>query len=271
MMEERSSVPEWLLKDENYNPQADKDTFINKSILSLFGLLSKIRLQDTRKTTKHEVNAVFKVAFTFILIVLISLSRGYSFLFVADVYLLVVLSMMESRAIIEILKVSLVMAIFTFIIMLPAVFWGNSYSCILITVKVFTTITAIGILTRSTRWNAITGALRRFFIPDIFIFVFDITLKYIVLLGEFTLNLLYALKLRSVGKNKSKYVSLSGIAGTMFIKSKEMAEDMYGAMACRGFTGEYHVHKRNKFTFMDFSYIIVNAAILAAFIFWGRV
>jgi cobalt/nickel transport system permease protein len=90
------------------------------------------------------------------------------------------------------------------------------------------------------------------------------------MLGEFTLNMMYALKLRSVGKNKNKYTSLSGIAGSMFIKSKEMAEDMYAAMECRGFTGEYQVYNKFKFTLADFAYIMLNAGIILTFLYFGR-
>ena len=268
---QQPNLPSWLINTENYIPNADKDTFINKSILSLLSVLSRIKMQDSRKTSKHDINAVIKVTFTFMLILLISISRGYAFTIVADVYLLAVLSALDGKAIIEILKTSFIMAVFTFIILLPAAFWGNSYSAIIITAKVFATITAISILSHSTRWNAVTGALKKFYIPDLFIFVFDITIKYIVLLGDFALNMLYALKLRSVGKNKSKYASLSGIAGTIFLKSREMAEDMYGAMACRGFTGEYHAYRNIKFTFFDFAYIMINIVIIIAFLYFGRI
>ena len=34
----------------------------------------------------------------------------------------------------------------------------------------------------------------------------------------------------------------------MFMTSKEMAEDMYAAMECRGFTGQYRVHNKFKVT-----------------------
>ena len=39
-------MPEWLLKEENYMPLKDKDTFINKSILSLLNVISRIRAQS---------------------------------------------------------------------------------------------------------------------------------------------------------------------------------------------------------------------------------
>ena len=261
-----SDMPQWLSKDENYTPRSDRDTFINKSILSILSILSRIKSQDSNRPGKYNVNAVFKVVFTLLLVTLISMSSKYAFVLIINVYLLVTLSTMEAKNIVKILRVSFAMAIFTFIILLPAAFWGNSYSSVMITSKVFATITAVNILSHTTKWNSITGALKRFFVPDLFIFVFDITIKYIVLLGDLTLNMLYALKLRSIGRNKSKYTSLSGIAGTIFIKSKEMAEDMYGAMACRGFTGEYQVHSKIKFTFADFAYMMINIAIIFSFL-----
>lgn len=264
-------MPEWLFKNENYIPQSDKDTFINKSILSLLSILSRIRTQSGYKTEKFNVSAVLKVAFTILVIALLSISRSFTFIIIVNVYILLVLSLMRADEILKILRMGFIVAAFTFIILMPSAFWGNYYSMIMITPKVFATVMAVNILSHSTQWNSITSALKTFFVPDIFILVLDITIKYIMLLGEFSLNMLYSLKLRSVGKNKNKYTSLSGIAGTMFIKSKEMAEDMYSAMECRGYTGEYRIYKKFKFTFADFIYIIINGVIIFAFIYLGRV
>lgn len=265
------NMPEWLSNDENYSPKPDKDTFVNKSIMSMFGILSRIRAQGSGAAAKYKVNAALKVAFTFMLIVLISISGNFAFVITVNVYLLAVLCTMEAKNILRILKISLTAAFITFAALLPAAFWGNAFSGVMITAKVFTTITAVSILSHSTRWNSITSALSKFFVPDIFILVLDITIKYIIMLGDFSLSMLYALKLRSVGVNKSKYTSLSGIAGTVFIKSKEMAEDMYYAMECRGFTGEYRVRSKFKFTFTDFAYVMVNIIIIFIFLYFERV
>lgn len=259
-------MPEWLTVKNEYTPQSDKDTFINKSILSLLRLISRIRSESEYKKETLKVSAVLKVALTFILILFLSLSSSLTFIVIVNVYLLLILSMMRGEDILKILRASFVIAVFTFVILLPATFWGNYYSIIMITPKVFATVTAVNIVSHSTKWNNITNALKVFFIPDLFILVLDITIKYILLLGEFSLNMLYALKLRSVGKNRSKYTALSGIAGIMFIKSKEMSEDMYSAMECRGFTGEYKINKKSKITFYDIIYIAMNAMI--AFLFF---
>nr|WP_319487282.1 energy-coupling factor transporter transmembrane component T [uncultured Caproiciproducens sp.] len=262
-------MPEWLLKDENYQPLPDRDTFIDKSILSLLRILSRIRAQGSYTPGKHNVHAVFKVACTFLLIVLLSISKNIFFIAVIGAYLLAVLSLMPVEKIIRILKTGLMISFFSLVILLPSFFMGNRYSMVMIPLKTFATVTAISILSHTTGWHSITGALKNFFIPDIFIFVLDITIKYIVMLGEFSLNMLYSLKLRSVGKNAGKYSSLSGIAGTMFIKSKEMAEDMYAAMECRGFTGDYHVNRHIRFTPADFLYIMLHIVLIIFFAYLG--
>jgi cobalt/nickel transport system permease protein len=260
-----SYMPEWLITENSYISPSDKDTFINKSILSLLGLISRIRNQNSNNRDVFKVSAVLKVALTFALILLLSISHNFTFIITVNIYLLLLLCMMQGEDIIKILKAGLAVALFTAIILLPSVFWGNYYSIFMITPKVFATVTAVNIMSHSTKWNAITSALKVFFIPDIFILVLDITIKYILLLGEFSLNMLYSLKLRSVGKNNKKYSSMSGIAGTMFIKSKEMAEDMYNAMECRGFTGEYKTSRKFKITFYDIIYIAINAVIFILF------
>lgn len=59
-------------------------------------------------------------------------------------------------------------------------------------------------------------------------------MKYISVLGEICVDILQAVSLRSVGKNPDKAKSFSGILGITFLKSSEMAEEMYASMCCRG-------------------------------------
>ncbi len=264
-------MPEWLLQKENYRPQTDQDTFIHKSILSLLHILSRIRRQSSCAAASSPINPVLKVASVVFLILLLSLARNLAFVLTANVCLLLILSMLRGEDILAALKSAFAAFLFAFILLLPAAFFGNHESLVMITPKVFAAVLAVNILSRSTPWHGITGALKAFFIPDLFILVLDITIKYILLLGDFSLHMLYALKLRSVGKNQNKYASLSGIAGTMFLKSKEMSEEMYAAMECRGFTGEYSTGKNQSFSFADFIFVLANITLFLTFIFWGKV
>ncbi|SHH99007.1 cobalt/nickel transport system permease protein [Sporobacter termitidis DSM 10068] len=258
-------MPEWLQKNENYMPREDKDTFINKSILSFLALIARIKAQD-KKEDRFQANAFFRVLFTLMLVVFVSVSRTFSFIYLVIAYLLLLLCFMPGREIAKILRTGLVMTLFTAIILLPTVFYGNTYSIFIIPVKVLVSIIAVNILSYATRWDQITIALKRFHVPDLMIFILDITLKYIVMLGEFSVEMLYALRLRSVGKNAGKYNALSGVAGTLFLKSRDMAEDMYAAMECRGFTGEYRICQKFRFGLADAAYLLINAGIIYIFI-----
>lgn len=264
-------MPEWLLKKDDYVTTMEKNNFINKSILSILKMLTKFKYNAKYKSNRFGINTITKFISALLLIILVALSRNFHFIIIIDVYLLFIISLLKAEEIKHIIKMAIVVTIFTLIILLPSFLMGNTNNSILIAIKTLTTVTVVNITSTITQWNDITKALKVFFVPDIFILVLDITIKYIVIFGEFSLNMLYALKLRSVGKNKNKSTSLSGIMGTMFIKSKEMAEEMYGAMECRGFTGEYKLHSKYKFRLNDMLCITINIGFIASYFYFVRV
>lgn len=257
---------EWLFKSENYVPQEDKDTFINKSILSFLRLIAQIRAQD-KKVDRFRANPFFRVLFTLMLIVFVSISQNFCFIYIVIAYLLIILCFLPGKDIIKALHVSIITALFSVIVLLPALFYGNTYSIFMIPTKIFVSVLAVNILSSTTRWDYIIISLKRFHLQDLFIFVLDVTFKYIVMLGEFSVEMLYALKLRSVGSNNNKYRSLSGVIGTIFLKTRDMADDMHLAMQCRGFTGEYHIYQKFEFHFADFIYILINTGIIIFFLY----
>ncbi len=262
------TIPDWLMASEIYEPQTERDTFVNKSILSVFSLLSKIKAQETNQALWYDINTPVNIAGTFLLLLLVALSKSFVFVLIIGVYLLAVLSTFDAPRLVRILKMSMGTTLFSAVIMLPAFLTGNSYSSIMIPCKVLISITIMGLLSQSAKWNSITGALKKFYIPDIFILILDIAIKYMYMLGELSLCLFQALKLRSVGKNKSKYSSLAGITGTVFLQSKEMAEDMYHAMECRGFSGEYHIIHKQRIRWKDIIFMVVNAGFIVLFFYF---
>jgi cobalt/nickel transport system permease protein len=94
----------------------------------------------------------------------------------------------------------------------------------------------------------------------------DMTTKYISLLGGLVLDLLYALKLRSVGRDDRKMDSLSAIAGTVFLKSIEAAETQYQAMECRCFSGSYRSSRQRDFGWRNMAFIAGNLALGGIFL-----
>jgi len=97
-----------------------------------------------------------------------------------------------------------------------------------------------------------------------------ITLKYISILGEICVDILRAVSLRSVGKNPDKAKSFSGVLGITFLKSSEMAEEMYASMCCRGFTGEYQLKQKYRLCRYDILHILLMAGCVVVFLELNR-
>lgn len=250
---------DWLLKKDNYVPKNDKDKFINKTIISLIGVLSKIKKNSLAKDNiVYKVNPLAKILGSLLIIIMLSLSKNTTYTFIIGTFIIGILSILDGDDILRILTVSIIIPIFTLIMLIPSMlFMNNFYSSLILVFKIFLTVTLMNILSSTSNWHSVTKSLKSLFVPDIFILVFDITLRYIFLLGEFSLDMLYSLKLKSVGVNKEKRNSLLSVIGNLFLKSKNMGEDVYSAMECRGFTGEYKSITKFNFKYIDYIYCLL--------------
>jgi cobalt/nickel transport system permease protein len=261
-------LEDWLFREDNYVVKEDKDKFINSSIFSVLRILSRIRRDGSEELNYglYVLDPVVKLFFSIILIVLVSISRNIIYLAAVIAGALVGLLCLKAKHIRRVITLAAISMLFTTIMLLPSIITGNLRNSTMIIIKVIITILIINILSYSTKWDKIARALRLFFVPDIFILVLEITLKYIYILGEAALEMLYALKLRTVGGSRDKYSSISGIIGNLFLKSKEMGDEMYSAMECRGFTGEYTSKTDLKIGVPESIYIMAHAVLIIAFI-----
>ena len=175
------------------------------------------------------------------LLIILSLSHEPLPLLIFAAFIHAYLCTWSARDIWLILKTALFAAVVAFVLLLPAIIFSPAglIRCLVIVIKVFFGVEMVNIFNHTTQWNHITSALRKLHIPAVFVFTLDITLKYIVLLGELIDGLLTALLLRSVGKNDGKYNTVGGVMGVTFLRSAEMNQQMYEAMRCRGFTDDY--------------------------------
>lgn len=260
-------IPEWLSVKDDYIPKKEKNLYIEKSIFSLIKIISIIRQNKSQDKLLYLINPALKVISTLIIIVCISLSRNFIYLLIIDIYVLINLFLMEKKSRKRILFRSLIFPSITLIALIPSMFYGNIYNSFLLFQKIIITILLMNLLSHNTKWSEISKSLKLLLIPDIFIWIMDITIKYIVLLGEYSINLLHALKLRSIGVNPNKYNSLTGIMGSLFIKSYKMSEEMFYAMECRGFVGEYTTKVNLNFRKIDYVYLITNIILVSLFIY----
>lgn len=268
-MSDTTSIPKWMREEETYIPAGGRDGFLVKSMLRLMSVLVKMRASGS--AGDMGAGAPVKVFYTLYLIVLIACSRNWFFSLTILAGFLVRLCFLPGRDLTRCFFTTFFAALFSLLLMVPAFFMGSPRAILNISGKVFLSVGLIQLLSATTSWNRITESLRSFCVPDIFLFTLDITLKYIVLLGDICLGMLSALSLRSVGKNRSRAQSFAGVPGVAFLKSKEMGEEMYGAMVCRGFEGTYHRPRRFRFSLKrDVWYLLFVAFLTVWFIYLER-
>lgn len=259
-------LPSWMCESEAYEPNIDKDGFITKSAQAILGVLAKLKW-NAGKDRRFSVSPSLKLCYTFLFILLTACSKNYLFSLIMVAGTILALASYPASAMKQILSGTIGAVLFSIFILLPAVFMGNPQILLTIGTKVFLSVTLIGMLSAGTAWNKLTASLRAFHIPDIFIFTLDITLKYIAVLGEICMEILTSLRLRSIGQNKKKAKAFSGILGISFLKSREMADEMYAAMCCRGFVGEYKTGRKYAFRKQDIFYIFSMIAVVGLFVY----
>lgn len=230
-------IPDWLKEQEEYNAPQDRDGFLTRSILSLMSMLASFRAKTISYGSKYP--APLKLIVCLAMILTTSLARNMLIVYVILAILLAHICFLSGELLVRTITTSLAAALLSVVILIPAVFLGSPQSMLTVSTKVFVSVGLIGLLASTTEWNKLTAGLAAFHIPDVFIFTLDITLKYIVILGNISMDMLNALRLRSIGRNKSKAQSISGVLGVTFLKSRQMSEEMFQAMQCRGFEGEY--------------------------------
>lgn len=249
-------IPNWLSEKDNYTAIEDKNTYVQKSI---FSIIEKVAI--IRENKNGRINPALKVICTIVMIICTSISRSFIYFLLVDIYLLAILFLLGRKRRKPLIIRSIIFPVITLIALLPSMFYGNIYNSIVIFQKLIITILLVNILAHTTKWTEISKALKLLLVPDIFLWTMDITIKYIVVLGEYAINLLYALKLRAIGRTKDKYKALTSIMGNLFMNSYKMSEEMFNAMECRGFSGEYKAKVSFKFKAYDYLYLTINIVI----------
>lgn len=237
-METVVTIPEWMKTQNNYSPKKDRNGFLTKSMLSFLKFFRHFHIEKNEKISKKQ--AGFRTILMLGLIVLTAVSRNFIILGCVAAGFLLCLTFTKIDILKKVLSASLAAALFTALIMLPSYFLYKSTAVIIITAKVFLSVGIVSFYAQVTPWNKITAALRAFKIPGIIIFIIDLTIHYILILGNVAYEMLFALKLRSVGKDQNKRKGFAGILGTVFLKSVSICEETQQAMECRLFDGTYN-------------------------------
>jgi cobalt/nickel transport system permease protein len=259
---------DWILKKDNYEPRPDRDFFIDKSVLSIVSKISMFK-KDTQTNGSffYRLNPGLKFITTMVLILVNSFLRETFSVLLVFAYLSLSLALLDINEIKKIVSICFFAVFFSAMILLPSAFFGNLANSLIIIVKVVSTVIAINIFAYTTKTHQMTKAIKMLRIPDIFILIMDMTIKYIVIVGDIAVNMLHSLKMRSVGRNRKKIKSLSGIIGFLFMRAKKFSEDVYSSMLCRGFNGSYVIKDANyELCIYDYIYSAVNILLIVGLV-----
>lgn len=258
-------IPDWMTTPEAYDAPKDSDGFLTKSTLSVLSVLS--RMKETSWKGLVWASPTGMLMTVLILIVLMAVSKNMLFSYVVLAEALLASLFLCNKALARSIKTALSAMLLSLVILLPSALSGTPRTMLTVSLKVFTSVVLLNLVSQALPFNKITESLKAFHVPDLFIFTLDITLKYIVMLGDVCVNMLNALRLRSVGKNRTKGKSLSGILGVTFLKSRELADEMFDAMMCRGFEGEYIRPRTRSISWKDAVTVLFILGMIALFLY----
>lgn len=233
-------IPDWMKQSPSGPPPRDRSAFVRRSLRSLGGVLARLRVQRGREG-RLRLPAPAKLLLLLAFLVTVSVTRQRLVLLGAAALALGALCLLPAELIPSVLASALGAAGLSLLLFLPAMLLrpAGIGSHLTVVGKVFLSVTAVNLFNRRTQWNRITAALRSLRVPGVFVFLLDLTLKYIVLLGSLLEQLLTALELRTVGRQRRKYRSVGGVLGVTFLRASELSRETYEAMVCRAFTDDY--------------------------------
>lgn len=240
------SLPPWLRRVDQVPARVDSDRFLDRSLRAVSGTLAALR-RAAASPPIPAGDAAARLGSTLLAVILVSSTRSPAFLGAYATVLAVLLATRKAGTIGLVLKGALGATGFAALVLLPSLAAGAGATAALLCAKTFCTVATVALLAAETRWESLFSALSLVRVPDLAILILDLTLRYVTVLGEYTLKLLEALKLRSVGRVRRKGRALSGIVGTLFLRSAEAARALHQAMECRCFTGSYSARRRLRF------------------------
>ncbi|MBI5906044.1 MAG: cobalt ECF transporter T component CbiQ [Deltaproteobacteria bacterium] len=132
-----------------------------------------------------------------------------------------------------------------------------------ILVKFSLTISAALLLIATTSFPGICRALRRLGVPELFVSQLLFLYRYLFVLMEEAIRVVRARDMRSFGARGTGPRVFVRIAGTLFLRTVERAERIYGAMLARGFRGEVPSIRPGRWRPSDAAFVILSGAFFA--------
>jgi cobalt/nickel transport system permease protein len=138
-----------------------------------------------------------------------------------------------------------------------------------IMIKTVYTVMAVLILIATTPMTQIAYQLLRIKVPKIIVVQIMLTYRYISVLLEQVSNMYTAYILRAPLSKGIKMKDMGIFVGQLLLKSFDRAENIYFAMKCRGYDGDYIHAKPKALTQQDWIYLLGTVIVLCLMKFFN--
>ena len=128
------------------------------------------------------------------------------------------------------------------------------------------------LLVLSTPWADLLKSLQALGVPQVFVLLLSMTYRYIFLFLHAANCLFEARKSRTVGRTQGSEHRrwISGSMGSLMNRSFQMSNEVYAAMAARGFTGRIRTYSAYRMTPADWVALLVSISIAITATLAGR-
>jgi cobalt ECF transporter T component CbiQ len=137
-------------------------------------------------------------------------------------------------------------------------------SAALIVARVAVSISLVVLLTLTTPWASLLGALRGLGVPRIFVLVIGMAHRYVYLLLGAVTEMYESRKSRSAGQqphDREARRFVAATAGALVGKASHLAEEVHQAMAARGYRGDAKALHASRLSAVDAAFMLSAAAV----------
>jgi len=149
----------------------------------------------------------------------------------------------------------------------PGVMGASVFVC-----RVAASVSLVILVTLSTRWDRLLKALRVVRVPQVFVLTLGMTYRYILVLVKLVQEMYWAKKSRTLRFSgvKAEQGWIASRMATLFRKSLQMSQEVYGAMRSRGFDGEAKILDTFRIRARDYAWIFASLLLAGFFLWWDH-
>ena len=238
-----NSLPTWLTEEETVTFPASKSPhFLQLNLQTIISLLDRFRENQPKATAK--TSPVVRFLHLLAMIVLILESYHFVILWIIGLVLLFHVSHLPGQEIIRTFKTLGKLLFWSALVLVPSLLMNHQMDLALFLMRVSLLLLNLSVFLAMTSWSQLLTALEQLRVPSIIVLTLDITIKYCYILGDYIKQVLYAIKLKTLGQRPNKKI-FGAILGMTYLSTKHHTRELYQAMTLRG----YGTFKKKKISY----------------------